>query len=139
MKISEILEGLTTLQNRATMTHSDVRDICKLSKELAIHIQQLEIDMRKVSRLIPAYGSKQGETTFDHAGQEFNIPEQRSRFDNEDDQKIREEVIQAARWYVNESGTAEKSTALKGYQRLRASVIAYNSTIGKGELLKEKA
>lgn len=48
MKISEIIDGLEEVQNSSLRTDSDVTRVCELSVRLALHVQQLEVDMRKL-------------------------------------------------------------------------------------------
>ena len=50
MTITEIIAGIEQVQY-APSRSQDVVEICRLSKWLALHVQQLELDMRKVKGL----------------------------------------------------------------------------------------
>lgn len=134
MKISEILSSLTTIQQQVAgqrgfasnvpgegrcILTEQVEYLCNLSTQLAIHIQQLEIDRDALKG---------------HKLERYD-----SRFDYEDTVKIKEEVIQAARWYVNLTGNIDDTICrTEEYKRLWGAVVAYNATIGAEEPLKTR-
>lgn len=50
MTISEIIDGLEEIQNQKLehTNEADIQRVCQLTVRLALHIQQLEVDMRRV-------------------------------------------------------------------------------------------
>lgn len=144
MKITEIIAALTTIQQNVTndlkyepdaLTNpgtlvsplglDNVEDLCILSVQLAIHIQQLELDRDKLFNKL--------------GGKESLTVARLTRFDDEDKEKIVDEVIQAARWYVNLTGNIDDTICrTEEYKRLWGAVVAYNATIGAEEPLKTR-
>jgi hypothetical protein len=58
MTVTEIIEGLEVQQKTSNASeeenfpviNADVYEVCRLSKHLALHVQQLEIDMEKMRK-----------------------------------------------------------------------------------------
>jgi hypothetical protein len=51
MKISDIIDGLEEVQfQKGSIAHSqqDVERVCELSKQLALHVQQLEVEFKQM-------------------------------------------------------------------------------------------
>ena len=62
MTITEIIDGLEKVQRTqklsyplSTFVEDDITSLCTLAKALAIHVQQLEVDLTVHTRVLPSH------------------------------------------------------------------------------------
>jgi len=102
MKISEIIQQLTDVVEHPQHFAARIDAVCKLSIQLAVHVQQLELDMQRLKL--------QSAVVLDDA-------------------TIRDEVIDAASNYVATTGNSDEPEGVSSpaYDRLKAAVLLYNT------------